>query len=69
MDEFFGRLDNLGVKLTRAASTCQRIAMNEQAMGYQDSADTYNALAEEITVARKWVIDTEIQSFAGLGVD
>lgn len=60
----WGRLDEFQRKLTSGIACCERVAMNEQVMGYQESSDTYNLMASEINDARQWLIDEEIRWFS-----
>lgn len=44
-------------KLGRAVVRCRRVAEDEEVIGYEESAQAYLDLADEINAARPWVAD------------
>lgn len=54
-DETTDCLWTLATKLSYSSMRCRGIAESEHIMGYEESAYTYLAMAEEITAARLWV--------------
>ena len=42
-------------KFNRAMSRCREISASEKVMGYEDTAEEYLEVANEIAVARAWV--------------